>query len=317
MGTESVHDCRTRAAHHRRQDGAFKAALLAAALFLSPLALPPGHAETVAAADYAAKLPDLPAGDANVAHEIAITIVAPGREGFELSARLMEGGGLIERPVAWRVTDQAGETVYDAETPTADFAAPPGDYMVDIHYGAAHFQRSVSLLEGNRLGVSFVLNVGAIRVLPRLKNIGLPASPSHSRVFALSGRARGELVLQSAIPGEILRVPAGDYRVESRFDSGNAVAVADVKVKPGIMSAVEIDHAAGLARLAFVGAPDADVAWNIATETGEPLAAVSGLSADIVLKPGTYVASARTHGEVLTAKFAIGEGEARDIILGN
>jgi hypothetical protein len=189
--------------------------------------------------------------------------------------------------------------------------------MVDIRYGAAHVQRGLTLLAGNHLSVSFVLNVGGIRILPRLQGLGLPAAPSLSRIFALGGINGGELVAQSTVPGEIIRVPAGNYRIESRFETGNAVAVADVKVKPGLMNAVEIDHAAGLARLSFVGAPDADVSWAVATTDGENLAAASGLSADIVLKPGTYVASATAGGEVMTATFAIAVGEERDIILGN
>ena len=40
-------------------------------------------------------------------------------------------------------------------------------------------------------------------------------------------------------------------------------------------------------------------------------------NADVVLRPGTYTASARVGGEILTATFAIATGEARDIILGN
>ena len=35
---------------------------------------------------------------------------------------------------------------------------------------------------------------------------------------------------------------AGSYRVESRFGLGNAVASANVTVKPGLLSSVEIDH---------------------------------------------------------------------------
>jgi hypothetical protein len=83
------------------------------------------------------------------------------------------------------------------------------------------------------------------------------------------------------------------------------------------VSAIDIDHAAGLARLSFVGAPDADVSWNIATIDGVALASTTGLSADVVLKPGSYIASASTGGEVITATFAIEVGESRDIILGN
>jgi hypothetical protein len=95
------------------------------------------------------------------------------------------------------------------------------------------------------------------------------------------------------------------------------VAVADVHVKPGVMSAVEIDHAAGLARLSYVGAPDIDVSWLVTNEKGEVLPAIAGLSANVVLKPGSYVAKAQIGDELLTATFDIRVGQERDILLGN
>ena len=176
---------------------------------------------------------------------------------------------------------------------------------------------SVNVADGTRLIVSFVLDAGGIRILPRLQGIGLSPTTSRNMVYALSGTRKGELIATSRRPGEILRVPAGEYRIVSRFEAGNAEAVSDVQVKPGIMSAVEIDHAAGLARLAFVGAPGIHVEWRVADDHGRFLPPLQGLSADVVLKPGTYTASASTGAEVLTAKFIIAPGEARDIILGN
>ena len=138
-----------------------------------------------------------------------------------------------------------------------------------------------------------------------------------NRIFGLAGSERGKLVAVSDIPGEILRIPEGDYRVESRFASGNVTAVIDVHVTAGSVSAVEIDHKAGLARLAFVGAPDQAVKWNVRNGEGQAIATAEGLNADVVLLPGTYTASARIGAETLSATFEIASGEARDIILGN
>ena len=146
-----------------------------------------------------------------------------------------------------------------------------------------------------------MLDAGGIRVLPRLQDLGLPATPSKSLIFALTGLRKGQLVASSTTPGEVLRVPSGDYRIESRFEPGNAMAVTDVTVRAGLMSAVEIDHKAGLARLSFVGAPDAQVSWRVADDDGSSLPAIEGLSADVVLKPGSYTATAQIGGETLTA----------------
>jgi hypothetical protein len=252
-----------------------------------------------------------------VVHDIAIETVAAGGEGLELSARLSEDGGIIERPVTWTIFNTSGEPIYADDVPIAKVQVKPGSYLVGIKYGEVRVSQTVTVIDGTKLLASFVLDAGGIRILSRLQGLGLPAARSRSLVFALTGVRKGQLIATSRESGEILRVPAGDYRIENRFDAGNAEAVADVQVKPGLMSAVEMDHAAGLARLAFVGAPDAHVQWRVADANGNSLAPIDGLTADVVLKPGTYSAVAETGKEILTAKFVIAAGEARDIILGN
>ena len=311
-----MHDLSTRALQIRRQKSATSAALLTAVLFLSPFAFAdalgaPKATEESAVAVIAPKF------QTRVAHDIAIEIVKPGNEGLELSARLSESGGLIERDIFWTLRDAQGVVVYDKNTELAQVALPPGDYSIEARYGSASFSQSLTLLEANRLMVSFVLEVGGIRVLPRLQNLGLTSAQTQSLIYALSGADKGKLITISNIPGEILRVKSGDYRIESRFATGNAVAVADVHVNSGMMSAVEIDHAAGLARLSYVGAPDAAVSWLVTNDQGEQLPAIDGLSASVVLKPGAYTAKAQIGTELLSARFDIAAGQERDILLGN
>lgn len=315
-----MHDHSTRAALHRRHRYGRIAAAVAAALFWGTALLAPQSlsAETPDVGISSTSSPaDLGAEVTNPAHDIAIEIVEPGREGLEFEARLTDMGGAIERNISWTVINASGETVYSGATPTADMSVPPGDYQVNIRYGAVKLSATVSLLETNRLKVSFVLNAGALRVLPRVKDQGLPTATVKSRIFAIGGRFDGKLVAVSDVPGEVIRVPAGDYRVESRFAPGNARAVVDVHVKPGKLSAIDIDHKAGIARLAFVGSPEAEVHWRVSDKNGEPVAALVGLNGDVVLAPGTYTAKAEIGTETLTATFDITSGQARDILLGN
>lgn len=311
-----MHDDSTRALQIRRQKSATSAALLTAVLFLTQFAWTDalGAPKTIEESALATEPPNF---QNKAAHDVAIEIVKPGNEGLELTARLSDSGGLIERDIAWTLRDAQGTVVYNDTASLANIAVPPGDYTVETLYGSASFSQSLTLLEANRLIVSFVLDVGGLRVLPRVKGLGLAPAQALSRVYALSGPNKGKLITISRMPGEILRVKAGDYRIESRFSSGNAVAVADVHVRPGILSAVEIDHAAGLARLSYVGAPDTKVSWLVTNEEGEALPAIDGLSASIVLKPGSYVAEAQIGNELLTASFDITAGQQRDILLGN
>jgi hypothetical protein len=305
-----MHDVSTRAGDKSRQKSAIYACVLAAFCCLSTPVAEAASNDTEAAVTN-------PAVQNNTAHEIAIEIVKPGKEGLELTARLSDTGGLIERDIAWVLRDGEGAIVYDGTSSVANIAAPPGSYTVEATYGSAHFSQDLTLLQANHLMVSFVLDVGGIRILPRLKNLGTAPTSTQSFVYAVSGHNKGRLITISKTPGEVLRVEAGDYRIESRFAAGNAVAVADVHVKPGIMSAVEIDHVAGLARLAYVGAPDAHVFWQVTDANGQELPTIEGLSASVVLKPGSYLAKAKIGNEFLSASFEISEGQARDILLGN
>jgi hypothetical protein len=318
-----LHDHSTRAQPHRHHSrGKTAVAVVAVLSFVSAVTvLGPSLARSAQAIDIElSSAPEAAALGADVTspdHDIAIEIVTAGREGLELSARLTDDGGLIELPIGWTIRNMDGDIVYSGQSPSADFTAPPGDYAVDISYGAVRLSSTVTLLETNRLMVSYVLNAGGLRILPRVKDVAHSTARAQSRIFALGGRQRGKLVALSEIPGEIVRIPEGDYRVESRFFAGNAAAVTDVHVRAGRMSALEIDHKAGIARLAFVGSPEADVRWNVSNHEGQSIAMLEGLNADIVLLPGTYTARAKVGSEILTATFAIAAGEARDILLGN
>ena len=114
-------------------------------------------------------------------------------------------------------------------------------------------RETVRLTEGNSVAVNFVLNAGGLRVLPALKGLTVSDMPSKTLVYALTGIDKGKLIAHCNVPGELMKLPAGAYRVESRMGDGNTVAVTDVRIRPGKMSAIEVTHQAGLARLNFVG----------------------------------------------------------------
>jgi hypothetical protein len=258
-----------------------------------------------------------PALAAETAHPIAIEIVQPGREGLELTARLSPEGGIIGRNISWTVRRADGTPVYESEAGSVDISVPPGDYVVEAAYGAANLSQSVSLPPGSRIVASFILNAGGLSVAARLGDSTLPKAAPRIRVFALSEGKADRLVALSVKPGEIIRLPQGRYRVESLPAQGNAVAVADVDVKAGRVSTLDITHKASLARLSFVGSPSASVRWDIEDAKGRRIAEASGLNANLLLVPGTYTARATVGRELLTATFLIAAGETRDILLGN
>lgn len=284
--------------------------LLAALLLPSP---------TLAASSTAAidRTPQIEADHSDVASEIRIELTRPGQEGLFFNARLSEDGGLINLPISWRVKAYGGETLLTRDADFAELPAEPGDYVVEARYGTVQVERKLTLLEGQRLGVTFVLNAGGLRILPKLQQIGLPAARPFTSIYKASGIDGGSLVAITEEPGEILRVGAGAYRIESRFQPGNVSAMTEVTVKPGLLSAVEIDMDAGIARLAATGDADRDVVWFITDAKGQALPGVSGPAADVVLKPGAYKLRTRIDGREKASAFTIEPGKISAIIQTN
>ncbi len=309
----------TRSSTESRQNRALNKRLLAAILFASTIIMP--TALSRAATSLEIETPALPDTTSSVAtdaaHEVAISVVDAGSEQISMVARLTPTSNLMAQDIHWQLRNSEGELLVDETATESIHALPPGDYVVEADYGSVHLRENLTLPEGNSIAVSFVLNAGGLRVLPVIKGINATEIQSQTLVYALSGPERGKLVAHSKLPGEVLKLAAGHYRVESRFGSGNTTAVTDVRIRPGIMSAVDVKHQAGLARLSFVGEPGAKVTWEVRTMSGPALASFEGLSQDLALKPGTYVAAAHVNGEVLTAKFKILAGQERDIMLGN
>lgn len=253
-------------------------------------------------------------------YELRSYVVAPGEESFELAARLREYGGIITRPVSWRVfrirAAEAGgsEEIFRGEAPIADFKAVPGDYRVDVTYGFAVYSRTITLDTERHISAVFNLNVGGLRVLSRLAvpTSGISFRTSH-RIYALSGESRGRLLAENAIPGDVLRLPAGRYRIESELRPGNAVAGTNIEIKPGLMSAVEIDHVAGVAHLAAKTDTAHQVAWEITDANGNVAADAKGNVVDMILKPGRYDAKVLVGATTAAAAFTVRAGQTVEV----
>ena len=285
--------------------------LLAAFLWA---AVPAHAASSTAAID---RSPDIVRSGRDVGAEIRIKMTWPGNEGLQFNARLSEAGSVITRPISWQVRAFGGETLLARDADEASLAAEPGDYLVEASYGAVKVERRVTLLAGQRLAVTFVLNVGGLRILPKLKQLGLPAARPFTSIYRSSGIDGGTLVAITEEPGEILRLGAGSYRIESRFQPGNAQAVTEVTIKPGLLSAVELDMTAGIARLDASEVGEREVYWIISDATGESLPGIPGPTADVVLKPGRYVLRTLIDGVEKVSTFTIEPGHVSNIIQAN
>lgn len=248
-------------------------------------------------------------------YELRVELVRPGLQKVILAARLEKNGGLIHRPVSWRVrtydplTARAGRLVHESSQPRAEVALPAGDYQLDIRYGYRHVRQRVRLRSGQYLYMTFILDVGGLRALPVVAEMGpLRQVRAVQRLYALDGRGRGRLVATWSQPGRILRLAAGSYRIVSRYLPGNARTESRVTVKPGILSSLKITAQAGMVHIRPGDGPsrwilrDAARTWRH-SGTGE---------ASLVLAPGQYVLET---GKEPGRRFTIGAGKRREIVL--
>ncbi len=297
-------DFSTRPSHGCRLARALLRLSLAALIFQTAPALPAQQL----------KLDSANATASAFAHDVTMTDVDTGDEGLRLSARLAT---TIDQPVTdmhWIVRDETGSIIQDQTATLAKLKLVPGTYRVDAHYGETIRTEIILIPEGKQVSFGFVLNAGALRVLPRISNIPT-TSAAKSSVYALSGIEKGKLIASSRMAGRIFSLPAGTYRVKTEYENGNVVAVTDVKVKAGVMSAVDIDHKAGIAQLNYAGSND--VIWTVKSVEGEALLPMGGTNVSLILKPGQYEAEASIGLVSTSAKFEIKNGEQHEITLGN
>jgi hypothetical protein len=302
-------DLSTRPTHIRHQRLVRIAPALVAALFLSTTTAQATSQTPINARPSPEEI-NLPASG-----EMSITTVASGQEGLELSAIYTPDGVALVDNVNWKISDQDQALIYDKTASVVTLLLSPGEYHVEAVFGSAHHEEVVSVQPGTKIGMSFVMNAGVLRVLPRVKGVDQLGIASTSKIYALSGIERGKLVATSHRPGEVLNIAEGAYRIESQFAFGNAVAVTDVNVKAGYTSAVNIDHIAGLAKLNVVGNTEREVHWQIKDDKGNDLSALMAVAAEIVLKPGHYFAEAQLGDQNLKADFQIAAGQTSEVDL--
>lgn len=250
-------------------------------------------------------------------HELRIEFTREGAEGLELAARLDERGGLVTRPVHWTVKralgggPAGGEPVFSDAAPVADLKLQPGEYRIEASYGLARVVHDVTIHPGQWIGVTLILRVGGMRVLSLVENQDVPVNvtAAHS-IYALSGRLSGQRLTATG-QGELARLEAGEYRVESRFKPGNAVAEATVAIKPGVLSSLQIAHLAGLVRVELSGSEEEFEVRDLGSDwrwRGR------GSGGDLVLAPGRYEARALA-GAGRVVDFEVSEGDSIVVLL--
>ena len=167
--------------------------------------------------------------------------------------------------------------------------------------------------------MTVTLNVGALRLFSKLAGPARPDIAAEHTVYKLRGLSgKPELIGKSTQPGGVMRVSAGSYRVVSRFLPGNSVVRRTMKVRPGLISPVELDHNAGVARLFAVHAKKSTpFNWVVTDEDGEIVSITSEKRPSLVLKAGSYTATATSGGVGKFRTFDVSPGQELKIEVGS
>ena len=246
-----------------------------------------------------------------------------GSEGLELVARLSESGSYIKRPVEWVVFARdaqmanLGQVVYRGTQSLADISLKPGQYRIEAKYGFASTSKDVTILPRTRLAVSLNLRVGGIRTLSKVFGVNATSySKATHTIYQIQDNKPVKLITKQASQGEVIRLSAGEYKIESRFELGNTIAVANVTIKPGILTSLNIEHQASMARLQFIKQSQAQAKWTVTSLKGNWTKSGTSKKPNIILAPGRYQFAASINGKNFTKTLTLERGKAATILLG-
>jgi hypothetical protein len=240
----------------------------------------------------------------SVRHELRIAMTRQGTENIELAARLSEDGDIITLPIAWSIR-RSGETIFRDNSPVVDRVIAPGDYVVEAAYGTVRVAQSVTVLAGQSIGLTLILNVGGMRALAMVKD--LPPIEGIASSYDIYDETSGRLISRIQEAGEVIRLRSGKYLVESRLLPGNTLARSNIVVKPGILSSLEIRHEAGVAAIDLAD----HVPWTIRDLSTGWTASGEGRQDAVVLAPGIYEFETGSPERQRLVSFTITAGERR------
>lgn len=234
----------------------------------------------------------------------------------KLAATLSDNSPLLTKDVVWRVyseraDEQQGLTlVTQTNDAQPQLRLPPGIYVINAAFGRATVTRRLQI---NNVPIQdrFILNAGGLVFEGKVGKTQIPDQKLTATIY--TGPGTGALVIENAKAGEVIRLPAGDYRIVSRYGDANALMEADIAVKPGVVTEATLNHKAAHVVLKLVkeqgGEALANTTWSVLTPGGDTVKEVIGAFPSLVLEQGEYAAIARNEGRAFSTTFTVESGK--------
>ncbi|MDB5650174.1 MAG: hypothetical protein JWL62_1694 [Hyphomicrobiales bacterium] len=242
--------------------------------------------------------------------------------------------------VHWRIyqdrADGSGNfpLVAESSETAPAITLPDGDYMVHAAYGLAAVTRRVTV-NGNMVSERIPLNAGALKIIGMLGDTPIPANRLTLAVYVPErGGSEAKLVAPNAKPGEMIRLPEGNYRIVSTYldnnvpasapahagtpaNATNSVVNAEVRIESGKLTETTVRHRASVVTLKLVNTPGgealANTSFTVLTPGGDVIREMIGAFPSLVLAEGEYFVIARRDGQTHQATFTVQSNLDREI----
>ena len=263
----------------------------------------------------------------------------PGKSLLSLSASFGTARDPVRVGLQWRIyqeraqPDGAHTLVAESNEALPAITVPDGDYVVHVSYGLASAMKRVAA-EGKATAERLQLNAGVLRVKSLLGDAALPPNRvSLSVLVPDRSGSEARLILSNAHPGDVLRLPEGNYRVVSTYldkesagstgapgaapNATNSVVSAELRVDTGRLTEANLRHRAATLTLKLVNSAGsealANTSFSVLTPGGDVIRELVGAFPSLILAEGEYVVIARRDGKTFQKIFTVQSALDQDV----
>jgi len=254
----------------------------------------------------------------------SVPIVPPGQVALALSARFGRDPPSITGGLHWRIyADRPEPTgtfrlIKDDKSASPTFVLPPGGYVVHVTFGLAAAVKRVQL-RSETVREVFEIAAGGARFEGRVGDAKIPHGQISFEIYRGSQFEPGDKrpIGKDIATSDVVLLPEGTYHVVSNYGDGNAVVRSDIRVQPGKLTDVTINHRAAVITLKLVGEKGgealANTEWSVLTPGGDVIKESNNAFPRVILAEGDYVAIAKNEGKVYSRDFKVEPGFDREI----
>ena len=242
---------------------------------------------------------------------------------LRLTAAVRDGLGELDQPlfsIAEDDPDAPGgrREIAQSAAREAEFVVPPGTYHVSVRQGGLEGREVLAVGPGDVVRRTLALAAGKVVLESRLAGATQKIGDAVTyRIEQLDGAE--PFVLNTSRPNPELLLASGRYRVEARYQVGNARSVREFELKAGQTLQLSLEFAAANVRLRLAGAGGApsEPFWTIRDEAQRAVWASGQAESVATLQAGRYAIELETQEKHYRRVVELRAGETRLIELGN